>query len=265
MTSKDPAKDFGPIADDYAFFESHATEAAEDARAYVERLAGVVPAEGSIRWLDFGCGSGAFTLRFLRQAGWPSSRLRLTLVEPVNAARRQAVARLATYSDHPIVELPALPSGTKDSFDVVLANHVLYYVPALQAQLTGLIDATTPNGVFLTAIAARANALIEFWIKGFGLLGREIPYNTSEDVEASLRQLGADYQRQEVRYELAFPDTEANRMRILRFLLADYLAQMPQRPLLDLFDQYASSGEIRIQTASDHYTIRRNRAGAGAR
>jgi trans-aconitate 2-methyltransferase len=257
--SKDPAKDFGPIADDYAFFETHATEAEEDSRAYVERLAGVVPAEGPIRLLDFGCGSGAFSLRFLRQAGWPSTRLRLTLVEPVDSARRQACARLATFSDYPVVDWQALPGGTKDSFDVVLANHVLYYVPALPAHLAGLIDALTPNGVFLTAIASRTNALIEFWIAGFHLLGREVPYNTSEDVEAALQRSGAAYQRREVPYDLAFPDTEADRMRILRFLLADHLAQMPHRPLLDLFDRYASSGRIRIQTASEHFTVRRHR------
>jgi trans-aconitate 2-methyltransferase len=257
--SKDPAKDFGPIADDYAFFEAHATEAAEDSRAYIEQLAGVVPAQGPIRLLDFGCGSGAFTLRFLGQAGWPGTRLRLTLVEPVASARRQAVARLAACSDYPVVAWQALPGGTKDGFDVVLANHVLYYVPTLPAHLAGLIDATTPQGVFLTAIASRTNALIEFWTAGFHLLGREIPYNTTEDVEASLQQAGAIYQRQEVPYQIAFPDTEANRMRILRFLLAEHLAQIPHRPLLDLFDRYACSGQVRIQTACEHFTIRRSR------
>jgi SAM-dependent methyltransferase len=263
--SKNPAKDFGPIADDYAFFETHATEAAEDARAYVERLAGMVPAEGPIRLLDFGCGSGAFTLRFLQQAGWPSSRLRLTLVEPVDSARRQAAARLARCSDYPVVALPMLPSPMKDNFDVVLANHVLYYVGALAELLVGLIDALSPKRVFVTAIAARTNALIAFWIAGFRLLGREVPYNTSEDMEASLRQLGAVYQKQEVPYQLAFPDTQANRMRILRFLLADHLAQMPHRPLLDLFDPYANSGWIRIQTSSEHFTICRNPDGPSVR
>jgi trans-aconitate 2-methyltransferase len=256
--SRDPAKDFGPIADDYAFFETQSTEAAADSRAYGERLAGVVPAEGPIRVLDFGCGSGTFSLRFLHQAGWPSSRLRLTLVEPVESARRQAAARVATCSDHAVVDWPALPSGTKDSFDVVLANHVLYYVPALKALVAGLIDAVAAKGVFLTAIAGRTNALIEFWIAGFRMLGQEIPYNTAEDVEASLQQLGAVYRKQEVAYELAFPDTEANRMRILRFLLADHLARIPNRPLLDLFDRYASSGRIMIQTASEHFTICRH-------
>src|SRR5262245_41584533 len=151
--SKNPAKDFGPIADDYAFFETHATEAANDAQAYVERLAGIVPAAGPIRLLDFGCGSGTFTARFLDQAGWPRGRLRLTLVEPVESARRQAVARTAGYSDHPAVDSATLRGGTTSTFEVVLANHSLYYVLWLAGQLAGLIDALSPAGVFMTAVA----------------------------------------------------------------------------------------------------------------
>ena len=255
-SSKNPAKDFGPIADDYAFFETHATEAEHDARAYAERLAGIVPSEGTIRFLDFGCGSGGFTARFLELAGWPRERLRLTLVEPVESARRQAVARLSGYSDRPAVDSPTLPSGTTAGFEIVLANHVLYYVPELQSQLAGRIAALSPQGVFVTAIASRTNALIEFWIAGFRMLGREISYNTSEDVEAELQQSGAACEKQKVPYELAFPDTEENRMQIIRFLLAEHLAAMPHRPLLDLFDQYALAGWIKVRTNSDHFTIR---------
>jgi SAM-dependent methyltransferase len=254
--SKNPAKDFGAIADDYVFFESHATQAERDARAYVDRLASTLPAEGPIRLLDFGCGSGSFTVRFLRQANWPPTRLQLTLVEPAASVRGQAVARLAGYTSYPLVDSATLPSATMPGFDVILANQVFYYVPELHNQLSQLIDALAPAGVIVTALAARTNKLIEFWIAGFGLLGQEIPYNTSEDVEIGLQQLGAVYQKQQVAYELAFPDTEENRMRILRFLLADHLAHMAQRPLLDLFDRYAQTGLIKIRTASDHFTIR---------
>jgi trans-aconitate 2-methyltransferase len=253
--SRNPAKDFGPIADDYAFFETHATETEQDARAYVERLAPLVPPEGTIRLLDFGCGSGTFTVRFLDQAGWPAARLLLTIVEPVEPARRQAAERLAGYTEQPVVDAAKLPARIAGAFDIVLANHVLYYVPELHNQLAGLIDALSPSGVFVTAIAPRTNALIEFWIAGFRSLGREVPYNTSEDVEAALQGLRAAYRKQSVAYRLTFPDTEENRMRILRFLLAEHLAQMPQQPLLDLFDQHACSGQIDIRTASDHFTI----------
>jgi trans-aconitate 2-methyltransferase len=253
---KDPAKDFEPIADDYAFFETHATEAEHDCTAYVERLAGIVPAAGPIRFLDFGCGAGTFTARLLQRAAWSPERLWLTLVEPVETARRQAVASLAGYAGHPTVDSAILPRGTAGVFDIVLANHVLYYVPDLRSQLAGLIKALSPAGVFVTAIAPRTNALIEFWAAGFRLLDREVPYHTSEDVEANLRRLGAAYRKEVVAYFLEFPDTELNRMRILRFLLAEHLAQMPHRPLLDLFDRYARSGCIKIQTSSDHFTVR---------
>jgi SAM-dependent methyltransferase len=260
LMNKNPAKDFGPIADDYAFFETQSTEPEEDSRAYVEQLGPIVPKEGAIRILDFGCGSGTFTARFLQQAGWPAARLRLTLVEPVESARRQAVARLARFSQPPIVDSAALRADAAGSFDVVLANHCLYYVPQLEVHLAALIAGLSTAGVFVTAIAPRSNALIEFWTRGFGLLAREIPYNLSEDIASSLERLGIAFERRQVPYELVFPDTEDNRMRIIRFLLAEHLAMMPRRPLLDLFDQHAESGSIKIRTACDHYTIRPQRA-----
>jgi trans-aconitate 2-methyltransferase len=261
--SKNPAKDFGPIAPDYAFFEAHATEAEQDSLAYVERLTGIVPAGGVLRFLDFGCGSGKFTARILQQVAWPPARLWMTLIEPVEPQRRQALALLAGYTEQPLVDVATLPAEVVASFDIVLANHVLYYVPELRHQLAGLIAALAPSGILVTAIAARTNALVEFWIAGFRLLGREVPYNTSEDVEAGLHELGAAYQKQQVAYQLAFPDTEANRIRILRFLFAEHFAQMPQRPLLDMFDRYAHVGHVRIRTSSDHFTIRAKGTGQG--
>ena len=72
-----------------------------------------------------------------------------------------------------------------------------------------------------------------------------------------------DYEKEEVPYELSFPDTEENRMRILRFLLADHLADMPRRPLLDLFDRHSDAGQIRILTSSEHFMVRASRRPGG--
>ena len=135
---KNPAKDFGQIADDYAFFETHATEAQNDAAAYVRRLQTIRPA-GNLRMLDFGCGSGRFTAQFLKATDWPPDGVRLTLVEPVEAARAAAVARLAPFTTQAIADSPSLSPGLEGSFEVVLSNHVLYYVPALKERLAELI------------------------------------------------------------------------------------------------------------------------------
>lgn len=249
-------KDFGPIADDYAFFERHATEAEEDARAHTARLRTAVPAQGTIRMLDFGCGSGAFTERLLRLAGWAPERVEMTLVEPVHAALHEAVTRLAPLVQPGVTALAALPDDSADAFDFVLVNHVLYYVTDLERELSRLLASVSPEGVFMTAIAARTNALAELWLTGFRLVGLDPPYRTSEDLEAVLRGLDANYEKEEVPYELTFQDTEGNRMRILRFLLADHLATMPRRALLDLFDRHSTGGRIRIRTTSDHFTVR---------
>lgn len=257
--TKDPAKDFAPIADDYVFFETHATEPEQDARAYAERLAALVLAEGPIRLLDFGCGSGTFTARFLQQIGWPPARLRLTLVEPAETVRRKAVERLAGMTAHPVLDAATLPGGSAGSFDVVLSNHALYYVPALPNVLAGLIDGLAPAGVFVTALASRTNALVAFWLAAFRALGREVPYNTAEDVEAALQGLAVAYQKQWVPYDLIFPDTEENRLRIVRFLLWEHLPRLEVRPLLDLFDAHAHTGQIVMRTGCEHFTVRSER------
>jgi SAM-dependent methyltransferase len=254
--SKNPAKDFVEIADDYSFFERHATEAREDVQAYAEELRGVVRPAGLVRMLDYGCGTGSFTARFLDELGWAPDRVALTLVEPVDAVRRQAVARLAGRTAGPLVDAKALAAGDGNKFDVILANHVFYYVPDLRGELAKLIGLLSESGIFVTAIAGRTNALIEFWTAAFRYLGREVPYHVAEDLEAALQELGANYAKRSVAYELAFDDTEENRLRILRFLLADYLPILPRELLLGLFDRYARGGRIEIRTASEHVAVR---------
>ena len=250
-----PAKDFGQIASEYAFFEEHSTEAQADIRAYREHIATIKPSAGTVNMLDFGCGSGTFTMRFLQHAGWSSEHLHLTLVEPAESQRRKAVTRLAPLVES-LTASASLPSALDHSFDLVLANHVFYYVPDVRDTLSRLISALTPGGVLLLAIASRTNLLVDLSIACFRLLGREIPYKSSEDVEPALRALSVDYAKQQVPYEVSFSDTEENRARILRFLLADHLTPSSSATLLDWFDRYSHDGRIEIRTETDHYTLR---------
>src|SRR5262245_41607671 len=105
----DPRKDFTPIQNDYDFFATHSTEATSDLDAYAERLKTLELPAGPIRMLDFGCGPGTFTARFLDRFGWQGDRLELALVEPSSAYREQAVARLAPKTTHSIRAWDALP------------------------------------------------------------------------------------------------------------------------------------------------------------
>lgn len=249
-------KDFAPIQGDYEFFMDNSSEAEADLAGYMEDVP-PFPAGPEIpfRMLDFGCGPGNFTARFLERAGWPADRLGLALVEPVEDYRRLAVERLEGRARPPLEAWKELPQDADSSFDFILSNHVCYYVTNLHARLAALIRALKPGGVFLAAIAGRENTLVDFWFRGFALIGQPVPYNTGEDFERALVDLGAHYSRKEVSYDLAFPDSEENRMRILRFLLSNYLDRIPREAALGFFDPYARGGRIEVRTGNSQFRI----------
>jgi hypothetical protein len=132
--SNPSSKHFGPIRDDYAFFLQHSTEVEADLRAYAPHLQGLTMGDAPIRMLDFGCGDGGFTAEFLVRSGWPLERLWLALVEPDITYRQRAADRLQAFTSHPVPAWPVLPRHLNVCFELILANHVLYYVPDLKAR-----------------------------------------------------------------------------------------------------------------------------------
>jgi trans-aconitate 2-methyltransferase len=251
------SKDFAPILDDYAFFETHATEAERDAATYARQLAPLLAGDNSIRLLDFGCGTGSFSERLLELLALEPERLLLSLVEPVGDSHRLAAERLGRFTTAPIEQADVLAGINQPHFDVIIANHVLYYVSDLTGTLQALYERLTPGGQFLTALAGNANPLIQFWHDGFALLGQPNPYRVAEDVAAALASLKIPFQTQDVPYELAFEDTEENRLRILRFLFADHFARLPREALVALFAPYVLGARIEFRTAAVHFAITR--------
>lgn len=269
MMAANAAKDFGPIRDDYAFFEEHATEAANDLAAYVpgfhdamtRRLTALGAAAATqspgdrCRVLDFGCGPGTFSAKFLRRLDCPPDRLALSLVDPQPLYLGQAASSLAGFTTLAIRSSASLPSDAVRSFDLILSNHVLYYVADLDTTIPAIVEALAPGGIFQTAIAGHDNPLIQFWVAAFAMLGRPVPYHTAESVAAALDRHGITASTSTVPYDLIFPDSHDNRDRILRFLLAEHYPLLPQADLRRLFDPYASSGTIAIKTCSHHFVV----------
>lgn len=256
MTSTE--KDFAPIQSDYEFFVAHATEAEADLTAYLDWLGELRLGVGPIRLLDFGCGPGTFTELFLVRAGWPADQVELALVEPVDDYRRAAIERLQGHATSPVHAWAQLPEGLVEPFDLALSNHVFYYVPALREELARIVRALKPDGAFLAAIAGNDNALIQVWIEAFAWLGRPVPYHTAEAFEDALGTLRFPFRRKEVRYTLAFPDSEENRGKILHFLLGEYLGAIPRATALGFLDPYAANHRIEMNAKHFQYCVRRS-------
>jgi SAM-dependent methyltransferase len=249
-------KDFAPIQGDYEFFMDNSSEAEADLEGYMEDVPPFpVDPASPFRMLDFGCGPGNFTARFLTRAGWPADRLGLALVEPVEDYRQLAVERLGGLARPPVEAWKELPTAEVAAFDFILSNHVCYYVTDLHARLAALIKGLKPGGIFLAAIAGCENTLVDFWFRGFALVGQPVPYNTGEDFERALVDLGARYSRKEVSYDLTFPDSEENRLRILRFLLSNHLERIPREAALGFFDPHVRGGRVEIRTGNYQFRV----------
>jgi SAM-dependent methyltransferase len=258
LMSDTSRKHFGPIRDDYAFFQQHSTEAEEDLRAYEPHLHRLTIGDKPIRMLDFGCGDGGFTAALLSRSRFPQGQLWLSLVEPDTPSLQQAVDRLQVFTPHPVRAWPALPPHLNAGFELVLANHVLYYVPDLTGTLSALLRALATPGLFLTAMAGRVNAMAQYCLRCFDLIGKTFPFWTSEDCEVALGCLGAAYGTQPVDYELVFPDSAENRLRLGRFLIGSDYHAVPQQALLEGFDPYAHAGQVAMQLEHQHFIMHRN-------
>jgi trans-aconitate 2-methyltransferase len=251
-----PAKDFAPIENDYAFFATHADEAENDSSAYASALADLADGRSDLRMIDFGCGTGEFTERLLTKLAWPPEGLQLGLVEPVEHQRAEAVRRLARFSRGEIAAATSLTGlAAQGPFDVLLSNHALYYVNDIEATLRQFIAALADGGRMLTAIADWDNVLVDLWTQGFGILGQPVPYYAATDVAQGLSKLGVPFGRTKVPYRLRFADSVDNRLKILRFLFAEHLADSIRAPLLAQFDRYRDEGQIDINTHSYHFAV----------
>lgn len=249
------AKDFGAIESDYAFFMAHATEAESDVAEYVRNLAGFAAERPSIRVLDFGCGTGEFSRRLASALNWPPEALRWGLVEPVEHQREEAARRLAPFSRHAIESFERLPPAPEPSFDLVLSNHVLYYVDDLAATLQGMLGALRPGGRLLLAMAGWENALLQLWKVGFACLGRPVPYHAAEEVEAILSRREARFRKSRADYQLRFSDTVENRLKLLRFLFGHFLEEISPARLLGELDRYVRGDHVEVHTHSDHFAV----------
>lgn len=87
------SKNFASLHDDYAFFQSHSTEAVRDLVSHTAYLLPLVNGGQPINLLDFGCGDGFFLAQLLDRLGFDSSRLCLSLIEPDADYRQQALKR----------------------------------------------------------------------------------------------------------------------------------------------------------------------------
>ncbi|MBT9588495.1 class I SAM-dependent methyltransferase [bacterium] len=250
----DTLKSFAQIHEDYAFFERHADESEASLAAWLPL---VHNRWSRVRALDFGSGSGSFTSLFLDRAHFSPDQLDLTLVEPDQGFREQAIARLTPFCTRPITAWSLLDRDLEPGFELIFSHHVLYYVPNLEETLGRLHQGLVPGGRMLLVQGGQGNGLNRLVIDAFAHLGGTPPYQYSEDTQAALRRLGIGYRLETVRSSLKFADSEAARWRILRFLLGEHLPRLKPDLATALFQPWLTGDQVRVDSADELFIIDR--------
>ncbi len=112
---------------------------------------------------DFGCGEETFRLRLLEALGPSSARIAFTLAEPVGAhlacVREQMVSLVGSVAGPPADPNLSDPSLGENGFDLILANHCLYYVSDPERIVGVLAERLAPGGTLIAPMLDRDSTL----------------------------------------------------------------------------------------------------------
>ncbi len=112
---------------------------------------GLVELSGVRRALDVGCGTGVFLLPLARKLAPQGARaVGLDLAEGTLGVARARVAAEGLPVECLIGDVEALPFDDR-TFDLVLANYMLYHVPDLDRAIAELRRVLRPGGTLLAA------------------------------------------------------------------------------------------------------------------
>ncbi len=248
-------KDFSGIADEYDFFRMYSSEYASILKIFARDLKANRPRQG-FSVLDFGGGDGTLLADLYDKAGLLPLSPSFSIVEPSDKYRRKAEHVLGQLELDDLRISSALDLSRKANYDLIISNHVMYYVPDLRQCLSDLKRCLRPGSEMWLVMANAGNAIGQLCEKLFSFLDRPVPYHCVDALEGELRHLGISYTSEVVDSMMVFPDTSRNRQRLIKFILGDAVPFIDPAQLESQLDHLAVNGFIRAPLSDNLIRIK---------
>jgi len=250
-------KDFRGIWEDYAFFESHSTEFENALQAHREFVAEHFKQRSGeqLNLLDFGCGQGTFLAALLKDHPVFKTPTQVTLVDRDSGAVSGAAKKIAQLAEAggfllapPITGRIYFSQATPLDAHLIIAKHVLHYVADLKETVELLVAKCATGGLILFTLASSDNGLNQLNAAAMALRPDLKSLPKIPTLETLSRFLPGRITRsvRQVKSEIRFEDTPANRQKIHRFNLGDHYSRFTEAELKPLMDPYRVGSEIII-------------------
>ncbi len=237
------SKSFNGLERDYAFFESSVNER-ECTLARWAPLLGALTGKGPLRVLDFGCGTGGFTLDVLSLTDRAPQDIHLTFVEPSESLNAQAWQRFRKADLGSLDPLRSVGELKSQRFDLIFSHHVLYYVPHLREVfelLRGLLD---PAGQFLAVVGDNNSGPGRLQDQVLAQAGLSSPYHSGGEIQRLFTEVFPRARTERFETRLQMDDSVENRESIMRFLVGEFGASVCWSYALSVFDQFSDGKRI---------------------
>jgi SAM-dependent methyltransferase len=253
-------KSFHGLEDDYAFFEASVTEREGTLRAWEPWLSKLRRRSGPLRILDFGCGTGSFTIDVLNLLGRRSEDLFLTFVEPDERSGGAAQERFRIKDFGGLVRWDNGLEFGDQKFDLVFSHHVLYYVPDLRPVLLELKRTLAEDGLILVVVGDDESGPGRLQNQVLGQAGLRSPYRSGIEVQRQFFEVFPDAGVAPFQTELKMEDTLENRESIMRFLVGEFGKRVSWEYALSVFDAFSDGSRITVPSEELNLFLDRTRA-----
>jgi SAM-dependent methyltransferase len=200
--------------DSDVFFTTYLEQTAEK-RVFVEHLRKRLEHDKPGSILDLGCHDGAVTLEYLKAVDQSSDDqasegVGVTCVDPsasaIEAFRERNLPANADFTFCVSTAEDFLDSNDKH-FDWTVASHSLYW----SRELTGVIGDIVAASDKAAIVLRRETGLFQVQTHFKNIVGsRDEQFYNANDVEKSLHEIGAKFQREDIESEVAIPERGAS-------------------------------------------------------